>query len=158
MAIIPYRPTTDILRSFFDMPGIGSEWGGPMAGMDLLRAPSADVMETENEIRVLVELPGMSPDDVELNLENNVLTISGEKREERREEDRENRWHLSERRYGRFSRSFVLPRDVEQERIAAQFENGVLSVSIPKSDKAKPRRIEIRGGNGQKQVGTGSTK
>jgi HSP20 family protein len=158
MALIPYRPTTDMLRSFFDMSGVDSEWGGRMAGMDLLRAPSADVMETENEIRVLIELAGMSSDDVELSLENNVLTISGEKREERREEDEQNRWHLSERRYGRFSRSFVLPRDVEQERIEAQFENGVLSVSIPKSEKAKPRRIEIRGGKGRKQVGTGSTR
>jgi HSP20 family protein len=154
MAITPYRPTTDLFRSLFDVPVPGSEWGGRMAGSDMLRAPSADVVETQDEIRVVVELPGMQPENVELSLENNVLTISGEKREERREEDRDNRWHLSERRYGRFSRSFVLPRDVEQDRIEAHFESGVLNVTIPKSERARPRRIEIQGGNGQKRVET----
>jgi HSP20 family protein len=159
MAITPYRPATDLFRSFFDdMVSPGTGWGGRMAGMDLLRAPDADIMESEDEIRVMVELPGMRSDDIELSLENNLLTISGEKREERQEEDRENRWHLSERRYGRFSRSFMLPRDVEQDRIEANFENGVLRVTIPKSERARPRRIQIQGGDGQKRVEAGSSR
>jgi HSP20 family protein len=132
MSITPYRPTTDLFRPFIDEV-LGSNWGGRMAGMEMLRTPNSDVMETDDEIRVLVELPGLNPADVEVNLENNILTIGGEKKEERREEDRERRWHLSERRYGRFSRSFVLPRDVEQDRIRATFDNGVLNVVIPKS-------------------------
>ena len=154
MAITPYRPSTDLASSLFeDMFGPFSGWGGRMAGTGLLRAPEADVVETEDQIRVLVELPGMQAEDVDLDVENNVLTISGEKREERREE--KDTWHLSERRYGKFSRSFVLPRGVDQEKIRASFENGVLSVTIPKSEKARRRRIEIQGRGGQKQVGTG---
>ncbi len=81
-----------------------------------------------------------------------MLTISGEKQEERREGDENSTWHLSERRYGRFSRSFVLPRDVEQDRIQARFENGVLQVTIPKSERARRRRIEIRSGSGNGQT------
>jgi HSP20 family protein len=157
MAITPYRPTTELFRPFFD-DIFGSELGARMAGSELMRTPHADVAETKDEIRVLVELPGMRPEDVEVDLENNVLTISGEKQEERQEGDKESRWHLSERRYGRFSRSFVLPRDVEQERINARFENGVLNVTIPKSEKAKPRRINVQGGEGTKKIETGTSK
>ncbi len=100
----------------------------------------------------MVELPGMRREDIELDLENNVLTIRGEKREERQEE--KDTWHLSERRYGTFSRTFILPRDVEQEQIRAHFEDGVLSVTIPKSEKARRRRIAIQDGGGQKRVET----
>jgi len=156
MAITPYRPATDPFRPLFDEL-LNSGFGGRMAGVDLLRTPTADVMETQDEIRVLLELPGMRPEDVEVSLENNILTISGEKQEERQEGDRESRWHLSERRYGRFSRAFVLPRDVDHERIRADFENGVLHVTIPKSERAKPRRIEVGGGNGGQRVEGGST-
>lgn len=87
---------------------------------------------------------------MELSLENNVLTISGEKHEEPEEGGDSETFHLSERRWGRFSRSFVLPREVDQERINASFEDGVLTVSIPKSEKARRRKIEIgaEGGNG----------
>jgi HSP20 family protein len=153
MAITPYRPTTDLFRTLFDdLPALGTAWGGRMAGTDLLRAPHADVTETGDDIRVTVELPGLRPEDVEVSLENNVLTISGEKKEEHEETGKENRWHLSERRYGRFSRSFVLPKEVEQERIQATFENGVLDVIIPKSERVRPRRIEVHSGNGRQQI------
>lgn len=153
MAISPYRPTTDLFRSFFDDGWAStSGWGGRIAGADLLRTPNADVRESNDDIRVIVELPGLRPEDIEVNLENNILTISGEKKAERKEDDGENRWHLSERRYGMFSRSFVLPRDVEQEQIHARFENGVLNVTIPKSEKSKPRRIKIGSDAGQKEI------
>lgn len=149
MAITPYRPTTELFRTFFeDFPG----WGGRMAEMDLLRSPEADVVESENEIRVTLELAGIKPEDIEVNLENNILSITGEKKEEVREEDREKRWHLSERRYGRFSRSFVLPKEVDQDAIQADFDNGVLTVKIPKSERARPRRIEVRNNGGGQQV------
>jgi HSP20 family protein len=148
MAITPYRTSTDLfspmLEDFF-RPLSG--WGGRMGGM--LRTPEADVIESENEIRVTVELAGMNAEDIELDLENNVLTISGEKQEEHQRET--DTWHLSERRYGKFSRSFVLPRDVEQEKIEAEFHHGVLNVTIPKSERARRKRIEVRHGAGGKQ-------
>ena len=146
MAITPYGSSTELfgsmLEDMFRRPLVG--WGGRLGGGNLMRAPEADVVETEDRIRVTVELPGMNVEEVDLSLENNVLTLSGEKKEERQEGD--DTWHLSERRYGRFSRSFVLPRDVEQDKIEAHFDNGVLTVDIPKTEKARRRRIEI--GNG----------
>ena len=142
MAITGYRPSTDLLNPMLEeFFRTGPAWGGRMGG---LRAPDADVVESETEIRVVVELPGVTASDLDLNLENNVLTISGEKKEERQEQ--KDTWHLSERRYGTFSRSFVLPRDVEQEKIHASFDNGVLNVVIPKSERARRRRIEVQNG------------
>lgn len=115
---------------------------------DLMRAPETDVVETEREIRVVTEMPGLKRDHIEIDVENNVLTIRGEKREERTEGEGQ-KYHLAERRYGVFTRSFVLPRDVNADAIQAAFEDGVLTVTIPKSEKARRRRIE---------VGTGATE
>jgi HSP20 family protein len=150
MAITPYRASTDLFRPLFE-----DFFGGPGDGnrlSNMMRAPLADVLETENEIRVIVEMPGIRPDDLNVDMENNVLTISGEKHEERKEGDDRSTWHLSERRYGHFSRSFVLPRDVEADAIRAGFENGILTVTVPKSEKARRRRIEIQNQSGQQKV------
>jgi HSP20 family protein len=155
MAVSPYRPTTDLFRPFFDdVFGAGrGGWGGRMG--DLLRVPESDVEETENEIRVTVELPGMKPEDIQLDLENNVLTISGEKQERNEEGGQGHTWHLSERRYGKFTRSFVLPRDVDSDRIDARYDHGVLNVTIPKSERARRRRIEVHDSGGSHEVGQG---
>jgi HSP20 family protein len=135
---------------------------GGNRGAGLLRTPDADVVETEGEILVVLDLPGIAVEDVELSLENNVLTITGERQAEWEREDgsRRGSWHLSERRYGRFSRSFVLPRDVDADRIQARMESGVLRLTIPKSEKARRRRIEIQGGGSggsgaSREVGVG---
>jgi len=138
MAITRYQPSTDLFRSLFD--DLVTPFGRMGSSM---RVPDTDVVEAENEIQVVCELPGLKRDEVELSLENNVLTISGEKHEAKEERSTGETYHLSERRWGRFSRSFVLPREVDQDRINASFENGVLTVSIPKSEKARRRRIEI---------------
>jgi HSP20 family protein len=147
MAITRYNPATDLFRPFFD--DIMTPFGRMGSSM---RVPDTDVIEEENEIRVVCELPGMKTEEVELSLENNVLTISGEKTE-KREQGAGETYHLSERRWGRFSRSFVLPREVDQERIEASFENGVLTVTIPKSEKARRRKIAIHGTNEAPQDG-----
>ena len=138
MAITRYQPSTDLFRSFFD--DVITPFGRMGSSM---RVPDTDVVERENEIQVVCELPGLRREEVELSLENNVLTISGEKHEEGHLGGEGDTYHLSERRWGRFSRSFVLPREVDQDRINAHFENGVLTVSIPKSEKARRRKIEI---------------
>ena len=145
MAITRYNPATDLFRPFFD--DIMTPFGRMGSSM---RVPDTDVIEEENEIRVVCELPGMKTEEVDLSLENNVLTISGEK-SEKDEHGSGDTYHLSERRWGRFSRSFVLPREVDQERIEASFQNGVLTVTIPKSEKARRRKIEIHGTNGGDQ-------
>jgi HSP20 family protein len=151
MAITSYRPTNDPFASLL------SDLVGPSDRKGSLMRASADVMETEDEIRVLMEMPGMKADNVDIELEDNVLTISGEKKEERTEGGKEERYYLSERRYGHVSRSFVLPREVEQEQIQAHFEDGVLTVRIPKSEKARRRRIQIRNGSERsKEITPGS--
>jgi HSP20 family protein len=105
--------------------------------------PKVDVSESDKEIQIVAELPGLKQEDVDLSLADDVLTIRGETRESR--EEREKQYHLTERSYGRFERSFQLPDFVDRERIAARFENGLLTVTLPKSEKARPsaRRIEI---------------
>jgi HSP20 family protein len=138
MAVSRYTPSTDLFRPFLDESFV------PFARMgSSMRVPDTDVVERENEIKVICELPGMEKNEVELSLENNVLTISGEKREERTQGDEGDTYHLSERRWGRFSRSFVLPREVDQDRIHATFQDGVLTVCIPKDESVRRRRIEI---------------
>jgi len=105
--------------------------------------PSVNVEETGDELVLTAELPGMSLDDIDLEVENNVLTLSGEKKEER-EPDENRKYHLWERTYGSFQRSFTLPRTVDPEKIDARFENGILHVHMPKQEQAKGRRITIR--------------
>jgi HSP20 family protein len=114
-----------------------------------------DVSEDENSLRITMELPGVDPNDVRLSLENNVLTIRGEKKQQFDETNE--RVHRFERTYGMFERTFVLPNTVDSERIDARYENGVLLVSIPKAEKAKPREIRVNAsGSGSSQIHTGS--
>jgi HSP20 family protein len=153
MAVSRYPTNPDLLTPLFE------EFLRPTArgnsGRGLLGAPEADVVETERDIMVVVDVPGCAPGDIELVLENNLLTINGERRSRWAESDERRSFHLAERRYGRFNRAFVLPRDVDQEGILARFENGVLTVTIPKSEKARRRRIEIQtGDSGQAAGGT----
>jgi HSP20 family protein len=154
MAIAPFLPASRL-------GGLLDELFVPFAGTragSFLRMPEAEVMETEDAIRVNLELPGLKPADVEVTLENNVLTVSGEKKEERGENGG-SRWHLAERRYGSFSRSFVLPSHVEQDRIAARFEDGVLSITVPKGEAARRRRVQIGGGGSEQQtLGPGQSR
>ncbi len=107
-------------------------------------SPVVDVRETQDQLMLQAELPGMTADDVDVSVENGVLTISGEKRQEIREGEENSNYHLVERRYGRFERRFTLPRSVDAEKVAADYENGILTITLPKVEKAKPRRIQIK--------------
>jgi len=103
--------------------------------------PAVDIREAEDAIFLDAELPGVEKGDVEVSVENNRLTLTGERKFEN-EEKREN-YHRIERGYGHFSRSFTLPSAVDREKVEAKFKNGVLTVRLPKSELAKARRIEI---------------
>ncbi|GMV05172.1 MAG: hypothetical protein AMXMBFR53_14510 [Gemmatimonadota bacterium] len=105
--------------------------------------PAVNVEETKDEMILSAELPGMTEENISIELENNVLSISGEKNEERTEGDEERRYHLWERRYGAFQRSFTLPRTVKGEDIRASFDKGVLRIHMPKVAEAKTRKIAI---------------
>jgi HSP20 family protein len=104
--------------------------------------PAVDISETKDSIVVRSELPGMSREDIQIDVANGVLTIKGEKKIET--EDKEKTWHRREVRYGSFSRSFSLPTDVKSEDANASFKDGVLTVTLPKEEKAVHRKIEIR--------------
>jgi len=111
--------------------------------------PAVDIRETSKELRIDVELPGIREEDVELEVENGTLAIRGQKSAERKEEDEEGRFHLVERSYGSFFRSFQLPPGVDEKQIHADFEQGVLHVRIPKTALPQPRRIQIGGVSGR---------
>ena len=105
--------------------------------------PAMEITEKGDELLLTAELPGMKPEDVEIFVENNVLTLRGEKKEELKEDDRDRKVHLFERTYGTFTRTFTLPREMETEKIRAEFTDGVLKLHLPKSEKAKGRKIDI---------------
>ena len=110
--------------------------------------PAVDIREDATEIVLEVELPGITPTDVEVTAENGVLTIRGEK-QGTSTEGTDGRYHVIERSYGSFTRSFQLPSGVDERRIDGEFRDGLLTVRIPKAALAQPRRIEIRNSGSQ---------
>jgi HSP20 family protein len=104
-------------------------------------SPAVDIFETEGEIVVKAELPGMERKDIALNLENNVLTVKGERRFTK--EAKDDNYHRIERSYGTFSRSFSIPATVDEEKIRADYREGVLKIVLPKKEQAKAKQIRI---------------
>lgn len=113
-------------------------------------APTVDIREDDKELTILAELPGIRPEQVEVTCDNGILTVRGEKSETRKEGD-ERRYHLVERSYGSFARSFQLPQGVDESKIEAGFEDGVLTVRIPKAALPQPKRIQINAGGNNRQ-------
>jgi HSP20 family protein len=158
MAVTRYRDPANLfglqrLNRILDEAFAGLQFPESSVVTSTLFAPT-DVSEDENALQITMELPGVDPENVRLSLENNVLTIRGEKQQEIDENNE--RVHRSERVYGIFERTFVLPNTVDAERIEARFENGVLIVRIPKAERARPREIRVSSGEGSTQVGTGT--
>jgi len=105
-------------------------------------SPLVDISEYDKEYLLKVELPEVSKDDVKVTVEGGTLTISGERKAEKEEKNR--KYHRIERYYGRFERSFTIPDDAEPENVRAEFKDGVLRVHLPKSEKARPKQIEVK--------------
>ena len=103
--------------------------------------PAVDLMENEAEFKLVVELPGIPRDDVKISLTDNVLTLRGEKKTQ--VEEKNESWHHVERSYGSFERSFNLASPVDAGKVKAKFENGLLIVTLPKSEESRPREIRI---------------
>ena len=121
----------------------GNTWDTPEATGTWM--PAVNVEEAAEELLLTAELPGMREKDINVDIENNILTIHGEKREEREEGGEGHKYHVWERRYGSFHRAFTLPRSVQAEAIQADFDGGILTVRLPKAPEAKGRTIEITG-------------
>ena len=160
MALVRYTPRS----TFASWPELGlfsnrlsrvfgNAWDYPQATDNWI--PAVNVEEVADELLLTAELPGMREEDVTVNIENNILTIRGEKREAYQaggeagdaegdaEGGAEHKYHVWERRYGSFHRSFTLPQSVQADAIQAEFESGVLTVRLPKAPEAKSRTIEI---------------
>jgi HSP20 family protein len=125
----------------FDVPAVGAGNGGLAAAI----APRVDVSETDNEIQVTAELPGLEEKDVEVTFADGTLTIAGERKTEMEEKNEEKKYYVKERSYGSFRRVLALGESVDEDKIKAEFNNGVLTVVLPKAPEAVARikRIPI---------------
>lgn len=144
--MIRWNPNPDLLRQRVDrlFDRAFSDFLAPAQdAMSTSRwMPAVDIRETTDALVLVAELPGMTKDDVQITLENNVLTISGERKFEK--DVKEESFHRIERSYGSFTRSFTVPGNLRHDQVQAVFENGVLTVSLPKAEEAKPRKIDIK--------------
>ncbi len=104
--------------------------------------PPVDIFEEKDELVLKAELPGMKKEDIEVRIENNVLTLQGERKRE--SETKEDGYYRSERAYGTFSRSFSLPTSLDTSKIGAEYKDGILTVSLPKAEEAKPKQIDVK--------------
>lgn len=126
-----------LFSRFFDDP-----FGGTLGSTgDAVWAPLLDVSEMDDEIQVRAEIPGIDPKEFDISVTGNILTISGEKREE--SEERKGNVYRAERRFGSFRRSVTLPENVDTEKVSADYDRGVLTVHLPKSEKAVAKRIPV---------------
>ena len=145
MAVVRWRPMRDIAGFQEEVNRLFDEFFGrvPAEGRTAptIWAPPVDIIEKQDALVVKAELPGMSKDDLKINIEDNVLTIRGEKKQEKEEEGAQ--YHLAERVYGVFQRSFTLPASIDASKVKASYKDGVLVIEIPKKEEAKPKEIPI---------------
>ena len=146
MSIQLRSQSTPDIRNFNPLNRFFEPFFRPLAfaDEDLMRgtwSPAVDVAEEKERLLVRAEIPGMRKEDIEIQLTDGVLSIRGERQFEQSSEERN--YHRMETSYGRFVRSFALPRSIDPERISAEYRDGVLEISIPKREEAKPRQIQI---------------
>ena len=145
MSISRWDPFRDLsvlqerMNRLFEDAGRG--YRGDDASATTTWSPAVDIFETENEIMVKAELPGIERKDITLNLDNNVLTVKGERKFEK--ETRQENYHRIERSYGGFSRAFSIPAIVDDEKIRADYKDGILTIALPKKEQVKPKQIRI---------------
>jgi len=125
-----FRTFEDALTRILNEPRAGRPW-----------SPAVDSYETENELVLKADLPDVKKEDIEVHVENQTLTLKGERRFEK--DDSVRGHHRLERAYGTFERSFTVPSSVDSEKVAAEYKNGVLTVRLPKKEAAKPRQVKI---------------
>ena len=145
MAIIRWDPFRDLItlrekmnRLFEDAYSSRSEERDLMSGS---WTPSVDIYETDQSLVLTAELPGLSESDIEIELEDSTLTIKGERKFEK--ETKQENFHRIERAYGSFTRSFTIPQYIDQEKIAAEHENGILKITMPKKPETKPKKVKV---------------
>jgi len=142
-ALIRYeKPVFTLSNLFDDFFNDGFFFNG---GREIVRHqwPKVDIVENENDYVLHADLPGLEKKDITIKIEDGVLTISGDKKQETKDRKKD-RYYYYERSYGSFCRSFALPENIDEKRIAANFKNGLLELTIKKTEKAKPKTIEVK--------------
>jgi HSP20 family protein len=145
MAIVRWNPATDLLGLQEDMNMLLGGFFGPMGHGDtsVVRwSPRVDIAEENGNYEISADLPGLNKNDIKIEVHNNVLTLRGEKKVEK--EEKEKTYRLAERHYGEFVRTFSLPDNVDKDAIEAVFTDGVLKLTIPKTEQPKPKQIEVK--------------
>ncbi len=127
----PFREMKSLGRVFFDAPASRSSW-----------LPAVDVFETEDNLTIRAELPGVKTEDIKVEVEDGILTIEGERSREEKLEEKDA--YRLERVYGRFTRRFSLPKTVDGSKVAATYKDGILELVLPKAEESKPRKVEIK--------------
>jgi len=145
MAMVRFEPFRDLLTSQREYVRLLKEAFSPMSGETEVStrswAPPVDIYETEDAIVLKAELPGIDPKDVEVRVEDNTLYLKGERNYEK--EVNEQNYHRIERSYGSFARSFSLPNSISAEKVKAEYKDGLLTLTMPKREEAKPKTIKI---------------
>lgn len=145
MELTPWKPFGEVSSLRKEMDNL---WNNFLGGRSFPAtvsgewAPSVDVSETDTELQIKAELPGVDAKDVNVNISGNILTIKGEKKKEEEKEDEH--FHSSERFYGSFQRSFRLPSNIQTDDVDATYEKGVLRLTLKKTEEAKKKEIEIK--------------
>jgi HSP20 family protein len=132
----------DRMRHWTDYPSLGTSLFKSPLFSEADWLPAVELVEEDGEFVLTAELPGLSKDDVDVSIDDNVLTLKGEKKTER--EEAHGRMYIRERMYGSFERGFTLPRNVEPEKIKADFHDGLVEIHMPKGEEAKGRHIEFK--------------
>ncbi len=152
MALIKWSPIRDLATEIFDLQReinrMFDRFFRGFEGEEEVRlaawSPRVDISETDDEYIVRAEVPGVSKDDIKVTIKENVLTISGEKKQEK--ETKNENFHRIERVYGSFSRTFTLPGAVKVDKVEAKFKDGVLTIKLPKVEETKAKEIEVKVG------------
>jgi len=151
MAIKRWRPFKDLVSIQDEMNKLFDDFFGRfpmrMEGIERIWAPNVNISETKDNIIVTAEIPGMTKEDIKVALYENTLTLSGEKKQEKEEKEANlkmhSHYHRIERSYGSFTRSFDLPTKVQFDKIEANYKDGILKITLPKSEEVKPKEIPI---------------
>lgn len=145
MAITRWRPFRDLVTVQDEMNRFFENFlGRPLARTEWIEdawSPSVDISETKDNLIIKAEIPGMKKDDIEISIHDSILTLKGEKKQEKEEKDIN--YHRIERSYGSFYRSFTLPTSVKADKVKATYKEGVLNITLPKTEEDKPKEIPI---------------
>jgi HSP20 family protein len=145
MALVPWKPFDELTSFRREMDQLWDRFFSERPALDMLEKgwePTMDITETKSDLIVKAELPGIDPKEIDISLTGDTLTIKGEKQQEK--EEKEENYYRIERSYGIFSRTIKLPVSVQNDKIKASYQHGVLKITLPKSEEAKQKQIKIK--------------